>query len=199
MRTYATILTAAALAASFSAGGAHAAEPGTAIFAGGCFWCMEEAFEAIDGVLSVTSGYTGGKSANPTYQEVSGGGTGHFEAVDVRYDPEKVTYQQLLDVYWHHVDPFDSIGQFCDKGTQYLSAVFVANDEERQLAESTKADVAKRFDMPVATEILPEQTFYPAEDYHQDYYKTNSARYKFYKFGCGRPQRLEELWGKPGA
>jgi peptide-methionine (S)-S-oxide reductase len=153
----------------------------------------------VPGVLSVVSGYTGGTVANPDYHQVSAGSTGHFEAVEVEYDPDKISYAELLDNFWKNVDPFDPIGQFCDKGSQYLSAVFVANDDEKALAEAKKAEVEKQFSQPVATQILPEATFYPAEDYHQGYYQTNSARYKFYKFGCGRPQRLEELWGKPAA
>jgi peptide-methionine (S)-S-oxide reductase len=189
----------AALAGAFTASGASAAEPQKAIFAGGCFWCMEEAYEKVPGVLSVVSGYTGGTVGNPTYHQVSAGSTGHFESVEVEYDPDKVSYAELLDNFWKNVDPFDPIGQFCDKGSQYLSAIFVANDEEKALAEAKKSEVEKRFGEAVATQVLPETTFYPAEDYHQDYYKTNSARYHFYKFGCGRPQRLEELWGKPAA
>ena len=197
---YARILASAALAAGMlGAGGAAAAEPETAIFAGGCFWCMEEAYEKVPGVIAAVSGYAGGEVENPTYRQVSSGRTGHYEVVEVEYDPDQVTYEQLLDVFWRNIDPFDTRGQFCDKGSQYLSAVFVASDEERVLAEATKAEVEAEFDMPVATEILPEPVFYTAEDYHQNYYKTTSARYNFYKFGCGRPQRLEELWGKPAA
>jgi peptide-methionine (S)-S-oxide reductase len=180
-------------------GAAFAAEPEKAVFAGGCFWCMEEAFEKVDGVTGVVSGYAGGEVDNPTYQQVSSGGTGHYEVVEVEYDPDRVTYEQLLETFWRNVDPFDARGQFCDKGSQYLSAIFYADEEERQLAESTKEEVAARFDMPVVTEILPADTFYLAEDYHQDFYKTNSARYNYYKFGCGRDQRLEEIWGKPAA
>lgn len=171
----------------------------SAVFAGGCFWCVEEAFDPVPGVVATTSGYTGGTVENPTYEQVSGGGTGHYEAVKVEYDPAKVTYEQLLDVFWKNVDPFDPNGQFCDKGDSYLSAVFVSGDEEKRLAEASKTAVAARFDEPVATAILPEQAFYPAEDYHQDFYKKSSARYKYYKWGCGRVQRLEEIWGKPAA
>ena len=171
--------------------------PESAVFAGGCFWCVEEAFDKVPGVLATTSGYTGGTVENPTYEQVSGGGTGHFEAVKVEYDPAKVTYEQLLDAFWKNIDPFDSKGQFCDKGDSYLSAVFVEGDEEKRLAEASKTEVAARFDTPVATAILPEKAFYPAEDYHQDFYKKSSARYKYYKWGCGRVQRLEEIWGKP--
>jgi peptide-methionine (S)-S-oxide reductase len=190
---------AAFAAAALGVGGVQAAAAETAVFAGGCFWCMEEAYEKVPGVSSVVSGYIGGQADNATYRQVSAGGTGHFEAVEVTYDPDQVSYAELLQDFWHNVDPFDSRGQFCDKGTQYLSAVFVANDEERELAESTKAEVESQFNMQVATQILPGQAFYPAEDNHQDFYKTNATHYKFYKFGCGRAQRLEELWGKPNA
>ena len=171
----------------------------SAIFAGGCFWCMEEAFDKVPGVTATTSGYTGGTIDNPTYEQVSRGGTGHFEAVKVDYDPSAVTYDQLLEAFWRNVDPFDERGQFCDKGSSYLSAVFVATEEERQLAESTKEEITASFQMPVATQILAEQAFYPAEDYHQDFYQTNSARYQYYKLGCARVQRLEEIWGEPHA
>jgi peptide-methionine (S)-S-oxide reductase len=173
------------------------ASAATAVFAGGCFWCMEEAFDEVPGVSATISGYTGGSKENPTYQEVSSGSTGHYEVVQVEYDPAQVTYGELLETFWRNVDPLDERGQFCDKGSQYLSAIFVANDQERQLAEATKAKVAEQLDMPIATQVLAAQTFYPAEDYHQDFYKTNAARYKFYKFGCGRAQRLEEIWGEP--
>jgi len=203
MRWYRSAFAAAALVAAIAgtlgAGSADAAEPEKAIFAGGCFWCMEEAYEKVPGVLSVVSGYSGGEVDNPTYQQVSSGGTGHFEVVEVEYDPDAVSYKQLLDIFWHNIDPLDARGQFCDKGSQYLSAVFVANDAEKQLAEASKAEVEQQLGEKAATPILPETTFYLAEDYHQNYYETNSARYHFYKFGCGRPQRLEELWGKPAA
>ena len=171
----------------------------TAVFAGGCFWCVEEAFDKVPGVLATTSGYTGGASENPTYKEVSAGGTGHYEAVRVEYDPAKVSYEQLLDTFWHNIDPFDAAGQFCDKGDSYRSAVFTADPAEAKLAETEKAEIAGRFGMPVATAIIPEQAFYPAEGYHQDYYSRNPARYKYYKWACGRAQRLEEIWGTPAA
>jgi len=192
----AKLMAVAALLAA-APGAAAAAETETAIFAGGCFWCMEEAYEEVPGVSAVVSGYAGGEVENPTYKQVSSGSTGHYEVVEVEYDPGQVTYEELVEVFWRNVDPFDDRGQFCDKGSQYLSAIFVKDDEERKLAEATKEEVAARFSMPVSTEILAESVFYPAEDYHQDFYKTNSARYKFYKFGCGRVQRLEEIWGKP--
>jgi peptide-methionine (S)-S-oxide reductase len=169
----------------------------TAIFAGGCFWCMEEAFDHVPGVTATISGYTGGASADPTYEQVSSGGSGHFEAVKVEYDPAKVSYEMLLAAFWRNVDPLDPSGQFCDKGSQYRSAIFVGSDAERRLAEASLAAVAKQLNQPVATIIEPASAFYAAEDYHQDFYRTNSARYRYYKYGCGRVQRLEEVWGKP--
>jgi peptide-methionine (S)-S-oxide reductase len=187
------------LALSAGALPAGAAEPEKAVFAGGCFWCMEEAYEAVEGVSAVVSGYEGGTVDNPTYEQVSGGETGHYEVVEVEYDPDVVTYEQLLDVFWKNVDPYDDRGQFCDKGSQYLSAVFYGNDEERQLAEASRAKIAADSGQSVVTEILPDTRFYPAEEYHQDFYRTNEARYKYYKFACGRAQRLEEIWGEPAA
>lgn len=198
--TYArTIAVGILLAIATLAAGSASAESKKAVFAGGCFWCMEEAFDKVDGVLATVSGYTGGSVANPNYQQVSAGSTGHYEAVEVEYDPARVTYAALLEIFWHNVDPFDSRGQFCDKGTQYLSGIFVTDPEEKGLAEKTREEVAARFNMPVVTEILPVQTYYPAEEYHQNFHVTNEARYKYYKFGCGRAQRLEEIWGDPGA
>jgi peptide-methionine (S)-S-oxide reductase len=194
------VILAAILAASAGSPtlvGPAAAE--TAIFAGGCFWCMEEAFDKAPGVSATISGYSGGSVDNPTYEQVSSGGTGHFEVVQVEYDPAVASYEELLDVFWHNVDPLDPIGQFCDKGSQYLSAIFVANDEERQLAEASLQEVAAELGEEIATQILPEQAFYPAEDYHQDFYQTNSGRYQLYKRGCGRVQRLEQVWGEPHA
>jgi peptide-methionine (S)-S-oxide reductase len=168
-----------------------------AIFAGGCFWCMEKPFDEIGGVIDTTSGYTGGTQENPTYREVSGGGTGHTESVQVTYDPSKVKYETLLKTFWRNIDPLDTKGQFCDKGTQYRSGIFYSNSDQKQLAEASKAELANsgRFDRPIATEITQASTFYPAEDYHQNYYKTNSVKYKVYRFGCGRDQRLTQLWG----
>lgn len=194
------VIAALALAAS-TALTPHLANAATesAIFAGGCFWCVEEAFDQVAGVVATTSGYTGGGSDNPTYRQVSSGGTGHFEAVKVDYDPAKVTYEQLLQTFWRNIDPLDPAGQFCDKGESYRSAVFVGADEERQLAEASLAAVAKQLDQPVATEILPEKAFYAAEPEHQDYYQRNAAQYKYYKYGCGRAQRLQEIWGDPAA
>ncbi len=167
----------------------------TAVFAGGCFWCMVHPFEALNGVRSVISGYTGGSLANPTYEQVSAGGTGHIESVEVVFDPAKVGYQTLLDVYWRNVDPFDAKGQFCDRGNQYRPAIFVADDEQKALAQASKRELEKRFERPMATEILPAGPFYRAEDYHQDYYKKNPIRYKYYRFSCGRDARLEKVWG----
>lgn len=167
-----------------------------AIFAGGCFWCMEYDFEKLEGVSEVISGFTGGTLENPTY---SGNHQGHYEAVEVIYDPNKVSYQELLDYYWVHIDPFDARGQFCDKGFSYLSAIFVANEEERKLAEASREKVVKQFpDQTVVTPILDTSTFYPIaghESYHQDYYKNYPLKYKYYRWSCGRDQRLEEIWG----
>jgi peptide-methionine (S)-S-oxide reductase len=168
-----------------------------AIFAGGCFWCVEEAFEKVEGVVSATSGYIGGETPNPTYKQVSAGGTGYAEAVEIVYDPDKITYQQLLDVFWKNIDPTTPDQQFCDHGDQYRSAIFYLDETQKQLAEESKQRVekTKTFADPVVTEITIATKFYPAEDYHQDFYKRNSVRYKFYKWNCGRAQRLEELWG----
>jgi peptide-methionine (S)-S-oxide reductase len=167
-----------------------------ATFAGGCFWCVESDFDKVDGVISTTSGYTGGHTANPSYEQMSHGGTGHAEAVEIAYDPAKVSYKKLLDVFWHNIDPLAKDRQFCDHGDQYRSAIFYHDEEQRALAEASKAAVAKRFEQPVATQIVPAGAFYKAEEYHQDYYKKNPIRYKFYRFNCGRDARLEELWGK---
>ena len=169
----------------------------TAIFAGGCFWCMEPPYEKLKGVVSVTSGYTGGVTKNPTYDEVSNGGTGHYEAVLITYDPRQVSYATLLDIFWRNIDPLDANGQFCDKGDQYRSAIFYRNEAERQLAEQTKRRLEQTKRWKIATAILPASTFYPAETYHQDYYKKNPVRYKFYRFNCGRDYRLRQLWGEP--
>jgi len=171
----------------------------TAVFAGGCFWCVEEAFDKVEGVVETVSGYTGGTVPNPSYEQVSAGGTGHFEAVRVRYNPAAVSYDALLDAFWRNVDPFDAGGQFCDRGDSYRSAIFVETEAQERLAEESKQAVADRFGRAVATEILPAGAFYPAEDYHQNYYEKNPLLYKFYKWNCGRAQRLEEIWGKPAA
>jgi peptide methionine sulfoxide reductase msrA/msrB len=167
-----------------------------AVFAGGCFWCTESDFEKVDGVVEVISGYTGGRVAKPTYEQVSAGGTGHVEAVKVVYDPAKVSYEQLLEVFWHHVDPTDAGGQFVDRGSQYRSVIFYASDSERQKAEASKQELGAsgRFGKPIVTEILPLGPFYPAEEYHQDYYKKNPIRYRYYRYGSGRDQFLEKVW-----
>lgn len=169
-----------------------------AVFAGGCFWCTESDFEKVDGVIEAISGYTGGDPADPTYEQVSAGGTGHVEAVKVIYDPANITYKQLLDVFWRHVDPTDDGGQFVDRGAQYRSVIFYADDKEREMAEASKKALAAsgRFDKPVVTEILPLGAFYAAEDYHQDYYKKNPIRYNWYRSGSGRDQFLEKAWGE---
>jgi peptide-methionine (S)-S-oxide reductase len=193
-----TIAIAAALCLAFaaSAAGQGAAQQQTATFAGGCFWCVEADFDKVPGVISTTSGYTGGQVANPSYEQVSHGGTGHAEAVEIAFDPAKVSYQKLLDVFWHNIDPLAKDAQFCDHGNQYRSAIFYHGEEQRRLAEASKAEVAKRFEQPIATEIVPAGPFYKAEDYHQDYYMKNPVRYKFYRFNCRRDARLEALWGK---
>ncbi|MGQ0667432.1 MAG: peptide-methionine (S)-S-oxide reductase MsrA [Nitrospiraceae bacterium] len=176
-----------------------AAAPAKAYFAGGCFWCMEEVFEKVDGVLAVVSGYLDGTAVNPTYEQVSSGGTGHAESVEVSYNPAKVSYQKLLDAFWRNVDPLTPNAQFCDHGSQYRSVLFYGTDEEKRLAEESKLAIeqSKRFPQPIVTQLSKVSTFYPAEDYHQDFYKKNPIRYKYYKFNCGRAQRLEVLWGKP--
>ncbi len=169
-----------------------------ATFAGGCFWCMEPPYDAIPGVISTTSGYIGGQKKNPTYEEVSTGRTGHTEAVQVVYDPNKVSYQKLLEVFWPNIDPTTPNAQFCDHGSQYRSGIFYHGDEQKRLAEASKREVerTKRFREPIVTEITAATMFYPAEEYHQDYYKKNPVRYKFYRANCGRDHRLEQLWGK---
>jgi len=184
---------------SFMAAPLRAAETKSAIFAGGCFWCVEEAFDMVPGVLATTSGYSGGSVQNPTYRQVAGGGTGHYEVVKVDYDPAKVSYDKLLAAFWRNIDPFDPIGQFCDKGDSYKSAIFVSEPAERAAAVASLNAVAGKFKEPVATEILPAAKFYPAEDYHQNYHVTTAVKYKFYKRACGRAARLQEIWGKPAA
>jgi len=168
-----------------------------ATFAGGCFWCMEPPFDKLDGVISTTSGYIGGTVPNPTYEQVSAGRTGHAEAVQVAYDPSRVTYEKLLDVFWHNVDPTVRDRQFCDFGSQYRTGIFVHNAEQRRLAEASKAALErnKPFKGSIVTEIVDAGTFYPAEEYHQDYYQKNPVRYRYYRAGCGRDARLKELWG----
>ena len=180
-----------------------AAKPGAnagyakATFAGGCFWCMEPPYDKLDGVISTTSGYTGGQKKNPTYEEVSSGRTGHAEAVEVVYDPKKIGYEKLLEVFWRNVDPTVKDQQFCDVGSQYRTGIFYHDEEQKRLAEASKAALEKNkpFKGPIVTEITRAAEFYPAEDYHQDYYLKNPVRYKFYRSGCGRDNRLKQLWG----
>jgi peptide-methionine (S)-S-oxide reductase len=170
-----------------------------ATFAGGCFWCMEPPFDELVGVVSTTSGYSGGLRPNPTYGEVSRGGTGHAEVVQVRYDPSKIGYAQLLDVFWRNVDPTTPDRQFCDTGDQYRTAIFYHDLDQKRLAERSRQDLeaAGRLRQPIVTEISEAREFWPAEEYHQDYYKKNPVRYKLYRYRCGRDQRLQELWGDP--
>ncbi len=169
-----------------------------ATFAGGCFWCMELPFEESSGVVSVTSGYSGGHKNNPTYEEVSAGATGHAEAVQIVYDPAKVNYVKLLEVFWHNIDPVAPDRQFCDRGTQYRSAIFYHDEAQKKLAEASKQKLEQidAFKGKIVTEIVPLKEFYPAEEYHQDFYKKNPIRYKAYRTGCGRDRRLKELWGE---
>jgi peptide-methionine (S)-S-oxide reductase len=169
-----------------------------ATFAGGCFWCMEPAFDNLKGVISVTAGYTGGKKENPTYKEVSAGGTGHAESVKIVYDPAVISYQKLLDTFWHNIDPVAVNRQFCDSGNQYRSAIFYHSTEQARLARAFKAALERsgRFTEPIATEITPAGRFYAAEEYHQKYYRKNPLRYRYYRSGCGRDRRLKEIWGE---
>ncbi|MEL0018898.1 MAG: peptide-methionine (S)-S-oxide reductase MsrA [Rickettsiales bacterium] len=188
----------AVLASLFGLGpGALAAEKRLemAIFAGGCFWCVEADFDKVPGVLKTISGYTGGKTKNPDYQQVTAGGTGHREAVEITYDPAKVTYEALLEVFWRSVDPTDDGGQFCDRGESYETAIFANSLEQKRLAEVSKQQVSGILNEPVVTPIEVAGTFYPAEEYHQDYYLKNPLRYKFYRFNCGRDARIKEVWG----
>ena len=185
----------AAILASASTAPVSAATPVSAVFAGGCFWCTESDFDKIPGVLSTTSGYTGGKLRNPTYEQVSAGGTGHIEAVRVTYDPAHVSYATLAARFIRTVDPLDSGGSFCDRGYHYRAAFFVATPAERQVAQTIKARTQASLRKPVATLVLPAATFYPAETYHQDYYKKNPVRYRFYRSNCGRDARLKAIWG----
>ena len=194
----ASLLLAATAANAQTAKPAAGAATAKAIFAGGCFWCMEHPFDVLPGVVSTTSGYIGGQKKNPTYEEVSSGRTGHTEAVQVVYDPKKVTYEKLLDVFWHNIDPTVKDQQFCDHGSQYRSGIFYTDDEQKRLAEASKAalDRNKPFSAAIVTEITRASEFYPAEDYHQDFYLKNPLRYKYYRSGCGRDARLKQLWGK---
>jgi peptide-methionine (S)-S-oxide reductase len=169
-----------------------------ATFAGGCFWCMEPPFDSVDGVISTTSGYIGGHKDDPTYEEVSAGGTGHTEAIEIVFDPAKVGYAELLEVFWRNIDPTTANRQFCDVGSQYRTGVFYHDEEQKKLAEQSRARIDDSGALPsaIVTEIVEAGPFYPAEDYHQDYYKKNPIRYKFYRNGCGRDDRLEQLWGE---
>ena len=169
----------------------------TAIFAGGCFWCMEPVFDRKTGVISVTPGYTGGTTRDPSYQEVSSGQSGHVEAVRIVFDPGQISFLELLHVFWRNIDPTTRNRQFCDFGSQYRSAIFYLSEEQKRVAEESRRELAESspFDRPIVTEILPAAEFYPAEDYHQQYYKKNPARYKMYHEGCGRTSRLKQLWG----
>ena len=200
MRTVLISIVFAAVACSASAQDeAPASESGeraVAVFAGGCFWCTESDFDKVPGVLSTTSGYIGGRVENPTYEQVSGGGTGHIESVQVVYDPRRVSYPALVDHFFRTIDPLDGGGQFCDRGSQYRSAIFVMDEQQRGVAEEIKKKLAHALPKPIATEILPAARFYPAEDYHQDYYKKNPVRYRFYRLNCGRDSRLKKVWGE---
>jgi peptide-methionine (S)-S-oxide reductase len=181
-----------------SAPNSAASTTATAIFAGGCFWCTEADFDKLPGVLETTSGYIGGHLENPSYEQVSAGNSGHIEAVLVRFDPKRTSYAKLLEAFWPTIDPITANAQFCDRGAQYRSAIFYADAAEQALAEASKAALpaSGKLPAPVVTEILPASRFYPAEDYHQDYYQRNPLRYAYYRNGCGRDQRLEQLWGK---
>lgn len=179
-----------------NADSADAKEIKKAIFAGGCFWCMEPPFDALDGVISTTSGYIGGSKKTANYKKVSAGGTGHYEAIEIEYDPAKVSFDKLLEVFWVNVDPYDDRGQFCDKGSQYLSGIFYLDDEQKQAALKSKAKTARALPYMVVTEVIEASPFYAAEAYHQNYYQRNSLRYKFYRKGCGRDNRLFEVWGE---
>jgi peptide-methionine (S)-S-oxide reductase len=172
---------------------------GLATFAGGCFWCMEPPFDKLDGVISTTSGYTGGHQPNPTYKQVSAGNTGHTEAIQIEYDPTRISYEKLLSVFWKNIDPTTADRQFCDHGSQYRPGIFYHDEAQKHAAEKSLRALQenKPFDEPVVTAITAASTFYPAEDYHQDYYQKNPLRYKYYRYACGRDQRLEELWGAP--
>ncbi len=194
------LILAAMIGIAFSAGlalsPARAAEA-VAVFAGGCFWCMEPPYDKTEGVISTTSGYTGGNVPNPSYKEVSAGTTGHIEAVKIVYDPEKVSYEKLLHIFWRNIDPVRENAQFCDEGAQYRSAIFPQDEAQREAAEKSKADLEAtgRFTRPIATEILDAAPFYAAEAYHQDYYKKNPNRYAYYRWSCGRDARLKQVWG----
>ncbi|MBL8373303.1 peptide-methionine (S)-S-oxide reductase MsrA [Accumulibacter sp.] len=196
MRTRPFLATLLLLVIAGPAGAGKAPETRTAIFAGGCFWCSEADFEKLPGVIAVESGYTAGKTVNPTYEQVSAGSTGHTEAIRVSYDPKTVSYPQLLDHFWRSIDPTVKNRQFCDIGTQYRSGIYWQNEDERQAAEASRASLLASGKVPrVETEIAAASAFYPAEEYHQDYYKKNSVRYAYYRLSCGRDARLKQVWG----
>jgi peptide-methionine (S)-S-oxide reductase len=186
-----------AFAVAGAAGAQDAPKPARAVatFAGGCFWCVESDFDKVPGVLETISGYTGGHVANPTYEQVSSGTTGHAESVEVVYDPSRVSYRQLLTYYWHHIDPTVQDRQFCDYGNQYRTAIFVHGEEQRKLAEASKKQVEAELKVPIYTQIVPAGPFYRAEGYHQNFYKKNPVKYKFYRWNCGRDQRVKQIWG----
>ncbi|AQU81564.1 MULTISPECIES: peptide-methionine (S)-S-oxide reductase MsrA [unclassified Halomonas] len=194
--TLCVIAAASLVSASIQAQSNQAQPNAVATFAGGCFWCMEPPYDRQAGVISTSSGYTGGERENPTYQEIGRGDTGHAQAVEVIFNPEEISYAQLLEIFWYNVDPFAINQQFCDVGTQYRSAIFYHDDEQRELAEATKAEIEQRFDREVATQIVPASEFWEAEEYHQAYYQKNPLRYRFYRHNCGRDNRLEEVWGE---
>jgi methionine-S-sulfoxide reductase len=173
-------------------------EKATAILAGGCFWCIESDFEKLGGVYEAVSGYTGGHVDNPNYKQVSAGNTGHIESAIISYDPAKLNYKQILEYFFHHIDPTNDKGQFCDYGSQYRPAIFYQDEAQRKIAEDTLLEISqnKPFADPIKVELIKASTFYPAEDYHQDYYKKNPIRYTYYRFSCGRDARVEALWGK---
>ena len=185
-------------AAESSAAESSIVETRTAVFAGGCFWCMEPPFDELNGVLETVSGYAGGHVIAPTYRDVTGGRSGHLEVLQVVYDPKRVGYQDLLDVFWRNVDPLDAGGQFCDRGESYTTAIFTSSERENALAKRSKIEIQKQLGKPIATTIreITLKGFYPAEDYHQDYYQKNPLRYKFYRASCGRDKRLEQVWGE---
>ena len=199
--TYLKSLSRIAVISLVLSGIVHAAAPSPgstptakATFAGGCFWCMEPPYDELEGVTSTISGYIGGTKKNPTYEEVSAGTTGHAEAVQITYDPKKTSYEKLLEVFWRNIDPLTANAQFCDSGSQYRSAIFYHDEAQKTLAEASKKSLQGRFKQPIVTEIVRASEFYPAEDYHQDYYKKNPIRYKVYRYSCGRDQRLQQLW-----
>ncbi len=190
-----TIAMAAALSVALANSSASTQDLQTATFAGGCFWCVESDFDRVPGVQKTVSGYTGGSLDNPSYKQVTAGGTGHLEAVEITFDSSQVTYDELLTAFWHSVDPTDARGQFCDRGESYTTAVFVHSEEQRRLAEASKQIAAQELSQEIVTSIREATAFYPAEDYHQDYYQKSSVRYRYYRWACGRNNRVEEVWG----